>query len=92
MISLNDAGATVGKTVEIDKVSKDKIASFLSTKGYENFVITSGKKSSVGNGFFYAIEGKDGKSKKEYYIELVCTPDYTDWAILFTQDKSKPKK
>ena len=91
-ICVNHVSASVGKAVEIDSASKAKIVSFLAGKGYENFKIVSGKKSPVGNGYFFAVEGVDQKNKKEYYVELVCTPEYTDWAMLYIEDKAAPKK
>ncbi|MEI8096972.1 MAG: hypothetical protein WCG73_02605 [Candidatus Moraniibacteriota bacterium] len=79
--------AQVSPTQVMDDPLKEKVASFLVERGYQNIAPQQGEVTPIQNGFFLKIDGLDKEAKKEYYLEIICTSNYTDWVLLAINEK-----
>ncbi len=86
------AGGTIFAMAEdfkdIDAAVKAKITACLIQKGHENIVPSDGKIIHIQNGYFAKVNGIDKKTNKGYYMEMICTGEYANWAILAINEKN----
>ncbi|MEI8175979.1 MAG: hypothetical protein WCG78_03835 [Candidatus Omnitrophota bacterium] len=78
----NDPAAT------FDGAVKEKVTAFLAGRGHANITPLDGEIVPVQNGYFLRVNGLDEKERKYYYIELICTRAYADWALIAVTEKN----
>jgi hypothetical protein len=80
------------EAAKIDPELRDKIAAFLVQRGHENMNLTDIKPTPIKNGYFFKVEGIDKDTNKKYYMEIISTDNYANWALLAMNEEGVTPK
>jgi hypothetical protein len=81
--------AAVGESKKLTSSLEKKISLFLAQRGYGNITAVGGEEIAIQNGYFLRVDGIDKSTKKNYTIEIICSFDYSNWALLMVKEKTK---
>ena len=74
---------------DMDKAMLKRVADFMVKKNHPDIIPVKGRIADIRNGYFLKVDAIQEKTKKDYYIEILCNKNYADWSLLACIESSQ---